>query len=178
MQLAQLLRRGLRRGAHQQVHRLLVHREHRHLAQVLRADQQHDDAVDAGRHAAMRRRAVLEGPVEAAETLLDRLARQAAHLERLDHGLGQMVADAARGDLEAVADHVVLERLDVQRILAVQRIDPALRHRERVVREVDRLGFLVPFVEREIDDPAQLEAVAVDQVELLAGPRAGSARQS
>ncbi len=79
--------------------------------------EQHDDAVDARRHAAMRRRAILEGAVEAAEALFDVLARQADHLEGLDHGLRQMVADAAGGDLEAVADEVVLERLDRQRIL-------------------------------------------------------------
>ena len=33
--------------------------------------------------------------------------------------------------------------------------------------------FLVPFVEREVDDPAQLEAVAVDEVQFLAGAGAG-----
>jgi hypothetical protein len=71
-----------------------------------------------------------------------------------------MVADAARGDLEAVADDVVLERLDRQRILVLQRIDAALRHRERVVREVDLLVVLVVLVHREVDDPAQREALA------------------
>ena len=75
-QFAKLLRRRRRRRVHQQVLGLLVHREQRDLAQVLRADQQHDDAVDAGRHAAMRRRAILEGAVEAAEALLDGLAVQ------------------------------------------------------------------------------------------------------
>ena len=35
----------------------LVHREQHHLAQVLLATQQHDNAVDAGRNAAVRRRA-------------------------------------------------------------------------------------------------------------------------
>ncbi len=119
----------------------------------------------------MRRRAVLERAVEAAEALFDRRAVEADHLERLDHRLRQMVADAARRDLEAVADHVVLERLDGQRVLAGQRLDAALRHRERVVGEVDLLLFLVPFEEREVDDPAELEPVAVDEVQFLAGAR-------
>ena len=42
------------------------------------APQQHDDAVDAGRHAAMGRRAELEGAVKTAELLLHRLAVQPA----------------------------------------------------------------------------------------------------
>ena len=36
------------------------------------------------------------------------------------------------------------------------------------MREVDLLLFLVPFEHREIDDPAELEAVLVDQVEIFA----------
>ena len=47
-------------------------------------------------------------------------------------------------------------------------LDRHVRHRERVVREVDFLLLLVPFVHREIDDPAELEAVLGDQAELLA----------
>ena len=50
----------------------------------------------------------------------------------------------------------------------LQRLEPALRHRERVVREVDLLVFLVVFVHREVDDPGELEPVLVDQVQLLA----------
>src|SRR5262249_40206444 len=34
-------------------------------------------------------------------------------------------------------------------------------------REVDLLLFLVPFVHREVDDPAELEAILRDQVEIL-----------
>jgi hypothetical protein len=43
--------------------------------------------------------------------------------------------------------------------------------------EIDLLLVLVPFVEREIDDPAQLEAVAIDEVQLLAGAGARRARE-
>src|SRR5690606_18416215 len=35
--------------------------------------------------------------------------------------------------------------------------------------------FFVPFVEREVDDPAKLKPVAIDEVQLLASPCAGSA---
>src|SRR3954465_9710215 len=36
------------------------------------------------------------------------------------------------------------------------------------MREVDLLVFLVPFEHREIDDPAELEAVLPDEIEVLA----------
>ena len=49
------------------------------------------------------------------------------------------------------------------------------RHRERIVGEVDLLLLLVPLVHREVDDPAELEAVLVDQPELLADLGAGGA---
>src|SRR5262249_35526816 len=37
-----------------------------------------------------------------------------------------------------------------------------------IMGEVDLLLVLVPFEEREIDDPAKLETVAIDQVQLFA----------
>src|SRR6266545_7691103 len=60
MQLPELLRRDLGRRTHEEVFGLLVHGEQHDLAQVLLAGEQHDDAVDAGRDAAVRRRAVLQ----------------------------------------------------------------------------------------------------------------------
>lgn len=117
----------------------------------------------------MRRRAVLEGTVEAAEALLDIRLAQTDLLEGGDHGFRRLITDRARGDFEAVADGVILVRLDRQRILVLQRLKATLRHRERVVSEVDLLLFLAPFEEREVDDPAKLETVAIDQVQLVAG---------
>src|SRR5690606_25102582 len=98
-------------------------------------------------------------------------------LEGLDHQLRRLVTDRARGDLEAVADGVVLVGLDGKRILALQRLQPALRHREGIVGEVDLLLVLGPLVEGEVDDPAAFEAVAVDEVQLLAGAGARLARE-
>src|SRR5262249_27582207 len=46
----------------------------------------------------------------------------------------------------------------------------ALRHREGVVGEVDALLLLVPFIEREVDDPAAGELVDIGELEL--GPDA------
>ena len=83
-----------------------------------------------------------------------------------------MVADAARGDLEAVADHVVLERLDDERILRLCSASmPPCGIENGLWREVDPLLVLVPFVEREVDDPAQLKAVPVDEVRAPRRPR-------
>ncbi len=76
-------RRRLRRRAHQQILGLLVHGEQRNLAQVLGADQQHDDAIDSEGHAAMRRGTVLERTVETAEPLFDVGLAQADILESL-----------------------------------------------------------------------------------------------
>ena len=55
-----------------------------------------------------------------------------------------------------------------ERVLRLQRLEPALRHRERVVREVDLLVLLVILVHREVDDPGELEPLLVDEVQLLA----------
>ena len=103
--------------------------------------------------------------------------RIAGDLERLVHDVGAVVADRARAQLHAVADDVILPGEDVERVLALQRLHLALRHREGVVAEVDLLLLLVIFEHREIDDPAEAERALLDQVELLgdAGPRAAPA---
>src|SRR6202008_2373362 len=75
---------------------------------------------------------------------------------------------------DPVADDVVLDGLDRQDSLAVGRIEREeffrrhVGHGEWIVREVNTLLLLVPFVHGKIDDPAKLEAVLVDQPELLA----------
>ena len=110
--LAQLLRRGLRRRAHHQIFGALVHREQHDLAQVLFAAQQHDDAVDARRDAAVRRRAERERVQHAAEFLLQHAFVIAGDGESLLHHVRPMVADRAGGKLHAIADDVVLDRLE------------------------------------------------------------------
>src|SRR3974390_1580810 len=57
VQLLELLGCHLRWSPHQKVFGALVHREQHDLAQVLFTGQQHDNAVDAGSDAAVRRRA-------------------------------------------------------------------------------------------------------------------------
>ena len=57
----------------------------------------------------------------------------------------------------------------------LERLEAALRHRERIVREVDLLLVLVPFVHRKIDDPAELERVCLAQFEVVADPDARGA---
>ena len=101
----------------------------------------------------------------------------AGDLERLIHDVGPVVADRARAQLHAVAHDVILPGEDLERVLALQRLEPALRHREGIVREVDLLLLVVELEHREVDDPAEAEGAFFDQVELLAdaGPR--SARE-
>ena len=69
-----------RRGRlHHQILGLLVHREQGDLADIGLIGQQHHDAVDAGRRAAVRRRAELERVQHAAEPGLDLCRRIAGH---------------------------------------------------------------------------------------------------
>ncbi|CUX13362.1 conserved hypothetical protein [Agrobacterium genomosp. 5 str. CFBP 6626] len=168
-QFTKLRRRCRRRRVHQEVLRLLVHREQGDFAQVLGANQKHDHTVDTESATAMRRRAVLEGAVKAAEALFHVALRQTNLFEGLDHQFRRLVTDRAGGDFEAVADRVILEGLDGKRIVAFQRFQTALRHGEGVVGKVDLLFFLVIFEEGEIDDPAHFETVAIDQVQLVGG---------
>ena len=77
-----------------------------------------------------------------------------------------MVPDRAARQLDAVADDVVLKRLDRERIAAVQRVQPALRHRERIVAEGDLVGLRIELVERKIGDPAEAVGVRLEQAEL------------
>ena len=123
----------------------------------------------------------LNGVEHAAEPRLDLGRRIARDRERLVHDVGPVVADRARRQFDAVADDVVLERLDRQRVLRLERLEPALRHRERVVGELDLPGLLVALVHREIDDPAELEPALAHQVQLArrasAAPRRRTARR-
>jgi hypothetical protein len=96
-----------------------------------------------GRRAAVRRRAELEGIDHAREIGVDIVAAVAGDLERLVHDVRPVVADRARRQFDAVADDVVLEGEDIERILRLQRLETALRHREGVVAEVDLLPILV-----------------------------------
>ena len=114
----------------------------------------------------MRRRAVSEGVQHAAELLLNDIGTVSSDLESPQHDLRQMVADRAGAQLVAVADDVVLIGQDIERIAAVQRLQLALRHRERIVREINVIGLVVHLEHREIHDPDELEPGLIDQVEI------------
>jgi len=84
-------------GAHHQVFGLLVHGEEDDFADVGLVGQQHDDAVDAWRGAAVRRGAVAESVQHAAEALFHVLGRVAGDGEGAEHDVGAVVADGALG---------------------------------------------------------------------------------
>ena len=168
MQLAQLLLGDRRRRSHQQVFRVLRHRERDDFANVRLFRQQHHDTVDSRRQAAVRRRAISKCIQHAAEPLLDFLRPVAGDFEGAQHDVGPMVPDRAARQLDAVADDVVLERFNRQRILCVERLEPALRHRERIVAEGHLSGFRIALVERKVGNPAELVGARLDDVELPA----------
>src|SRR5215471_18818207 len=87
-----------------------------------------------------------------------------------------MIADRARGVLDAVADDVVLKGLDGEGIFGLECLQSPLRHREWIVAELDLAGLLVELVHREVHDPAEAELIPGDEIELLrdlAARRAG-----
>src|SRR5207245_3466025 len=58
-------------------------------------------------------------------------------------------------------------------ILGHQRLEAAVRHRDRIVAELDLPGLLVALVHREIDDPTKAVLVLGDEAELGADALAG-----
>src|SRR5262249_21675624 len=173
VQLAQLLGRDLRRRAHHQILGALVHRKEHDFAQILFPAEQHDDAVDAGRNPAVRRCTKRKRAQHAAELLLQRVLAVAGDGKRLAHDVWAVITDGAGGQFDAVADDVVLDRLDAKcclRIRLVERkkcVNGIVRHGKRIMGEIDLLLLLVPFVHREIDDPAKIEAVLCNPVQFL-----------
>src|SRR5207248_655859 len=94
----------------------------------------------------------------------------AGNRERLVHDIRAMVADCSRGQLDPVADDVVLVSEDLEGIQTFERVEPALRHRKRVVAELDLPGIFVPFVHRKIGHPAELEDTLPGEAELAPDP--------
>src|ERR687891_836466 len=168
VELAQPLGRHRGGRAHHEVLGLLVHGEGDDLSEVALAGQQHHDAIDAGGRAPVGRGAVLERVQHAAEPGLHLLASVAGDGERLVHDVGPVVPNGAARELHPVADDVVLVGLDGQRILALQRLQAALGHREGIVAELDRPAVLVALEHREVGDPAEPERVLLEEVQLVA----------
>src|SRR5437016_4631203 len=168
VQLLEALRRHRRRRLHQEILRLLVHRERDHLADVALAGNEHDDPIDARRRAPVGRRAEPERVQHPTEARLDLLATVPGDGERLVHDLGPVVPDRAARELDPVAHDVVLIGFDRERVLRLQGLETALGHRERVVAELDPPGLLVQLVHREVGHPAEPERVLLDEAELLA----------
>src|SRR3984893_1881012 len=123
----------------------------------------------------MRRGAVFERVEHPGKTRLDLLGRISGDRKGLIHDVRAVIADRPRGELDAVADGVVLVRRNLQRILLLERREAALRHRERVMAELDLAGLLVALVHRETGNPAEIEAVLGGETGLLADPEPGGA---
>ena len=174
MQLAQLLHGDRRGRAHKQILGALIHREKHDFPQILLPREQHDDAVDAGRDPAMRRRPILKRAIHAAEFLQKDILVIAREREGLFHNVWAMVPDRTGRKLHAIADDVILKRLDAEDCFLVGGIKPnkrfriEIRHRKRVVRKVDLLFVLVPLIHREIDDPTEFENVFFGEAEFIA----------
>src|SRR5271166_2669993 len=168
VQLLQPFGRNWRRSVHQEILRLLVHRERNDLAKVRRVRQQPDDAVDAGCHAPMRRRAVFEGVEHTGKARFHLFGGITGYRKRLVHDVRAVVADRPRRQLGPVANYVVLMCRYLQRILPLEHREATLRHREGVVAEFDLAGFLVALVHWKIGDPTELEQIVLGEAQLAA----------
>ncbi len=103
----------------------------------------------------MRRGPQFERVDHAAKPLVHLGGRVPGNLERLVHHLRTMIPDRSTGKLNPVADNIILIGKNFQRVLLTQRLHPALRHGERIMRESDGPGLLIKFKHREIHDPAE-----------------------
>src|SRR5688572_15442772 len=165
-QLAQLLRRDLRRRAAHGVEARLVLRKRDHVAQVRLAREHHDRPVDPERDSAMRRRSHRER-VEQEPELRPLLV--GAQRERVEHALLQVgLVDPERptAELVPVHDEVVCLRQGLTG-LGVEAIPPLLHgSRERVMDGVPAPLVLVPLEHRKRIHPDEGEHVLVDEIEL------------
>src|ERR1700728_2643078 len=113
----------------------------------------------------------------AAEFLFQHAFIIAGDGERLLHHVGTMIADGAGRKLDAVADDVVLNRLEAEYFVAVIGIEREkflrwqIRHRKRIVGEVDFFLLFIPLVHWKVDNPAQFKTIFVDQAEVFGNLR-------
>ncbi len=140
MQFLQPLGRNRRRCVHQQVLRLLVHRKATTSRRFgVSASSMTMRSMPPGAEPPCGGAPYLKALSIPAETRLDLLGRIAGDRKGLIHDLRAVVADRPRGELDPIADDVVLVRRNFQRILLARRRQAAPRHRERVVAGVRSL---------------------------------------
>ena len=103
----------------------------------------------------MWRGAKLQGAEHTAEAIFHFRRTVPGNLECLVHDLRRMVPDRARGQFVAITDDVVLVAKDVQRRLTFQGFQTSLRHGKGIMRKIDLLFRLVPFVHWVVHDPTK-----------------------
>ena len=138
------------------------------LAQRIGAGEQHGQAVEAQRDAAVRRGAVGQGFQQEAELLLGFGLADAEQRKDFFLHVGAVDTDAAAAEFHAVEHHVVGERARLGRVGVEQRQVGVVGRGERVV-----FGNVAPFVrvvfdQRKLGDPQKLHGVLVHQAERLA----------
>ena len=114
----------------------------------------------------MRRRPVFEGVEHPAKARFHLFCGIAGDRECFIHDVGAMIADRPGRQLDPIADDIVLKSGDIERILLLERGEPALRHRKWVVAELDLAGLFVTLVRREIDNPTKFKAIVPAEAEL------------
>ena len=116
----------------------------------------------------MGRGAVLESVRQETELLLGLFGREAQYAEHFLLELRVENTDRASADLNAVHDEIVGIGTDATRVGVHQREVLALGRRERMVHRIVTLRLVIPFEQREIDDPQRREPVVGTKSEPLA----------
>ena len=139
-----------------------------------------NDAVDAGRDAAVRRRAIRERFQQEAKTLLDLFVRVPQELEDSALRVRIVYSDGTAPKLRAVQHDIVVLRAKRKRI-AGERLGTRRRRRERVVHRLQSAGLGIALEKRKVQHPAKFEALGIAQAlrtgdvqAKLAGDRAGN----
>ena len=169
LQLVQLLlgNRG-RRAAHH-VATGVVLREGDEVADAVGATEERAETVEAEGQTSVRRCAVLEGTHQEAELLLRLLVGEAEGVEHLVLQGAVVDTDGAATDLHTVHHDVVGIGTDVAplRRIVEQGLILGLGCGKGMVHSIIALRLLIPFQEREVDDPQWSVFVGFTQTKLV-----------
>ncbi len=164
MQLFQLLRLNGRGRICHHIASCLILGEGDHFADVGFVREEHDEAVNARRHAAVRGSAVFKSFEHVTELGLNIFIAHPKHLEHLHLDVAAMNADRARSRLISIADHIVRVGCHCARV-CVKLVEVFhLWHGKRMMLRLPSFGFFVIREEWKVHDPCKSHHVFVGKV--------------
>ena len=159
MHVAKLSFLNFCRCSHHNILCILVHRERNDLTDAFLSCNEHHHTVYTRSDTSVGRCSVAECIVHSREFCFHILLAKTNDVECFDHNLRIVVTNSTGRKLNAVTYQIILICQNIQRILVFQSVKSTLRHRERVMAELQLAGLLTDLVHREVYDPAELIAV-------------------